>query len=223
MSKRGGKGCGKPPPPLVLRGEDIGQGGAGGEAPKKTGCPAPTRTTEMAERLVAWLSEGKSLSSFCRQDDAPDKGLIFDWIDAEHEFAAQVALARSRGLDAIGDLVLDATQESLSPDEVAAAKYRLDARKWYLSKLKPSQFGERVSVDANVQAAVGIVGAVQVQHILETQVLTPERLTRLTGPQIDAWSIAVESLPLLLAPIEPEAKNQESNEVVFDGEPTHSR
>jgi hypothetical protein len=83
-----------------------------------------------------------------------------------------------------------------------ARRLEIDTAKWLISKLSARKYGDRLDIKADVSANVSAtVTAVQFEVILEQQVLTPARLQRLSDEQFDAWKAAVETLPLLMAPL----------------------
>jgi hypothetical protein len=91
----------------------------------------------------------------------------------------------------------DAALTILPADLVQGARLRLDAQKWYCSKLHP-RFADKVAVKADVRASV--VGALQLDVLLHEQILTPERLGRLEEYELIAWQTAIGTLEKLMAP-----------------------
>lgn len=86
------------------------------------------------------------------------------WVADDVEgFSAQYARARDTGLDTMADSMLDIADdgsndwvESNDPDNpgyrlngenVQRSKLRVDARKWYLSKLAPKKYGDKTSME----------------------------------------------------------------------------
>lgn len=73
---------------------------AGGRPPE----PVPR---EIADAIIDWLYEGKSLLAFCRQPGMPKYRTVHDWREKDSEFAAQFARARR----AQGQLLQEMAQE----------------------------------------------------------------------------------------------------------------
>lgn len=128
-------------------------------APLASGAAAPparlswreTMTPEAKEALLAWLSNGQTLSDFCRTPNAPTVKHVASALKNDEAFAADYAEARSRGFDAIADEVIAIadTEPPIAPDGridpgfVAWAKHRTWARLKLLEKWDPKRYGER--------------------------------------------------------------------------------
>jgi hypothetical protein len=197
--RKRGKGAGRPPPSIVLNGALIGAGGAGGDSPRKAGRPS-TYSEETADAICAWMAEGRSLLSYCKQAGAPDRLTVYHWLDANPSFALKFSQARDRGIDAIAELAHDAATENLPPEAVPSARLALDARKWFCSKLAPGRYGDRVNLKAEVTGANGgplTVQAIALIDILSNPEKLAERLPLLTDEQLRALQ---DALPALLGP-----------------------
>lgn len=122
-------------------------------------------TQGIADRICAQLATGKSLRAICRDEreldeDFPHESTVRLWVvDDVCGFAAQYTRARDVGLDAMADEVIeiaDTTQEGVKTkiteegeetthaDMIEHRKLRFDARRWYLSKLAPKRYGDRL-------------------------------------------------------------------------------
>jgi hypothetical protein len=86
----------------------------------------------------------------------PSSPCIRDWIDQDREgFAARYACARDRGLDVVADQVIAIADEqpamldngATDSGGVAHQRLRFDARRWYLSKLAPKRYGDKVTTE----------------------------------------------------------------------------
>lgn len=121
-------------------------------------------THEVADAICERLANGESLRAICRGDGMPPEGTVRQWVtDDVHGFAAQYARARDAGLDHMAEEILsiadDGTGDSWTDDDgnvrtntdvVQRSKLRVDARKWYLSKLAPKKYGEKMTVEHDV-------------------------------------------------------------------------
>ena len=86
----------------------------------------------------------------------PSRPTVYKWIDADTDgFADRYTRARDLGLDTIADQVLDIADEPVPTNEhgstdsgaVADKRVRFDARRWYLSKLAPKRYGDKVTTE----------------------------------------------------------------------------
>ena len=106
---------------------------------------------------------GESLRAICRDDHLPPESTVRGWyVDDIESFAAQYARARDIGLDAMADQAMEIadtqeegvkTVDKWSGSEVHRAdmlehrRLRFDARRWYLSKLAPKRYGDRLHTE----------------------------------------------------------------------------
>lgn len=130
---------------------------------EKKGPGRPTKfSTALAARICLRLAEGESLRSICRDDGMPARSTVNLWIiDDVQGFSAQYARARDAGLDMMADEVLDLADDGsndwterenkdgstctvLNGEAVARSRLRFDARRWYLSKLAPKRYGDKL-------------------------------------------------------------------------------
>lgn len=124
-----------------------------------------TFSQAIADAICERLAMGESLRSVCRDDGMPPEATVRGWvIDDVQGFAAQYTRSRDFGLDAMADEVLDVADDgrndwieretakggtyvALNDEAVSRSKLRVDARKWYLSKLAPKRYGETSKVE----------------------------------------------------------------------------
>lgn len=65
------------------------------------GRPIEPVPQDIADELVAWIAEGKTLREFCRQPGMPVYSTIYDWEEKDKDFATRIAHARLIGEDVI--------------------------------------------------------------------------------------------------------------------------
>ena len=100
-------------------------------------------TEEEADRICAWIAEGRSLRSYCRLEH---RGLdtVYRWLRERKDFRERYARAHDDRADSLADEIVDIADEAASGsmEEIQAARLRVDARKWVASKLKPTKWGD---------------------------------------------------------------------------------
>lgn len=100
-------------------------------------------TQEIAEKICAALAEGKSLREICRGEGMPAESTVRSWaLDDREGFFAQYTRARDIGLDCRADEVFEIADNATG--DAARDRLRFDARRWYLSKLAPKKYGDKV-------------------------------------------------------------------------------
>jgi len=121
---------------------------------------------ETADAICARLAKGESLRAICREAGMPSRYAIYDWVMKKPAFAAQYTQARELGLDEIAEEVFEladdgsndwmertgkdgATSWQVNGEALGRSRLRFDARRWYLSKLAPKRFGDKVAVEAS--------------------------------------------------------------------------
>lgn len=123
-------------------------------------------TPELAEIICIRLSEGESLRSVCRDEELPSKSTVLRWIARHDEFRDQYVRAKAQGAEAIAEEMFDIADDAsndwmekldaegqgigwqLNGDHVRRSQLRIDTRKWYLSKIMPKKYGDKLEVNS---------------------------------------------------------------------------
>lgn len=125
----------------------------------------PTDYTEqLALTICLRLSEGESLRKVCLDDAMPDKSTVLRWIARHESFRDQYAKAKADGAEALAEEIFDIADDGandwmekfsaegdslgwqLNGEHVQRSRLRIDTRKWYLSKIMPKKYGDRLEV-----------------------------------------------------------------------------
>ena len=61
---------------------------------------------DIKDQIVNWISDGKTLQDFCRQEGMPAFRTIYNWQAADKDFDADIARAREIGHDSIAEEAL---------------------------------------------------------------------------------------------------------------------
>lgn len=115
--------------------------------PKKKGRPV-TYSPEIAAAICARIADGEGLRTICKADGMPPEATVRHWVTDDHNgFAAQYTRARQIGLDSRADSLRDISLTALGCDAagVNAVRLIIETEKWYLSKIAPKQYGDRIS------------------------------------------------------------------------------
>ncbi len=114
-------------------------------------------TPELAQEICLRLAEGETLRSVCKDNHMPDERRVRAWVvEDRNGFAPHYARARDSGLDCMADQLIevarDGSQDNYDPDtgkinqeSYQRSRLHVDTLKWYLSKLAPKRYGDRLT------------------------------------------------------------------------------
>ncbi|MCT0100404.1 DNA packaging protein [Proteus mirabilis] len=118
---------------------------------------------EVAEDICKLLMEGESLRSICKRPGMPAIRTVMYWLQRHDDFMQQYARAREIQAellaeeiieiadDSSGDVIVDDDgKEQTNHERVARSRLRVDARKWYASKLAPKRYGDRIQHEQKI-------------------------------------------------------------------------
>jgi hypothetical protein len=136
---------------------------------REIGTPAasgrPTRyTAEIAERILAELSAGRTLSDVCGDPGMPSDRTVLNWVARDrHGFKARYQTAREAGCYAMADQIIDIADGRRNPvmppgedggmvavpdpDDIHRSRLRCDMRRWLVARLLPKRFGSKPVLD----------------------------------------------------------------------------
>lgn len=130
-------------------------------AKKRTGRPSKFTQT-LADEICRRLASGESLDAICRSHGFPDASTVWDWTDRNESFASQYARARAKQADTLAEEILAIADGAAGKpnEEVQAARLRVDARKWFASKVAPRKYGDRVAADVSGSLSITVATGV---------------------------------------------------------------
>lgn len=139
----------------------------------------PSKYTQaIADKICTRLADGESLRAICMDGAMPSRMSVFRWL-ADPESAAfrdQYARAREEQADFYAEQIVDIADEEVTmikrskhthgakpedgdaendvevvfdPTAVQRNRLRVDARKWYASKLAPKKYGDKLELGGN--------------------------------------------------------------------------
>ncbi len=132
-------------------------------------------TKELATLICSRIAAGESLRAICRGDEMPDLTTVMEWRLRDREgFSQQYAQAREIQAEVFGDelqeIVDDGTNDwmeirdkkdavigwRVNGEAVQRSRLRFDARRWWMSKVLPKQYGEKLTVAGDPNAPLGV-------------------------------------------------------------------
>lgn len=122
-------------------------------------------TEEIAREICERLARGESLHRMCKDLHLPSDDCVRKWAAEDYQgFYSRYAYHRQLGLDKMADELLDIADDGTNDfmadknggripnnEHINRSRLRVDTRKWYLSKLAPKRYGEKVDVNVGGQ------------------------------------------------------------------------
>jgi hypothetical protein len=123
----------------------------------------PTSHTPGIEvEILERLAHGESLNAICRSQHLPSESSVRTWSieDKPPGFSAKYTAARARGYDAIAESTFDIADDLT--EDANSRRVRIDTRKWFLSKLAPKKYGDRIEVAGDKENPLAVnIGSVE--------------------------------------------------------------
>lgn len=127
---------------------------------------------KIADAICEQLASGKSLRSVCKKKGMPSEMTVRRWaLDDVQGFASQYTRAKELQAHVLFEEIIDisntaklGTKTVIGPDGKTVTKsdmtehrrMQIDARKWYISKVLPKIYGDKLQLDGdfNVKRSV---------------------------------------------------------------------
>ena len=123
---------------------------------------------EIALEICERISAGESLSKICSSDSMPAKSTICLWnLDNRCGFAEQYARSRRAQAELLADEIFTIADDGsndtytdedgntkTNQDAINRSRLRVDTRKWYLSKVLPKIYGDKLDLNHSGEVAV---------------------------------------------------------------------
>jgi hypothetical protein len=125
------------------------------EPAQKRGAPT-TKTPTLIAAICEAIASGVSVRATCETLKI-SRSALHDWLLEDHEFADQYARAKDLGMDLLAEEVIEiadfSREDTYTTDDgtvkvdnevVRRSQLRIEARKWYVGKIAPKKYGERM-------------------------------------------------------------------------------
>jgi len=132
---------------------------------------------QLKDEIVVWVSNGKTLRDFCRQDHAPSFRTVYDWLAEDAAFDARFARAREAGHDVIAEEALhiadtlhvgrkivthsggDGDDDAMTVTEEDLTQHRklqIETRLKLLAKWNPKKYGDKTVLAGDPEAPLAV-------------------------------------------------------------------
>lgn len=106
----------------------------------------PTKASDaLKDEILDRIADGLSLRKICGDEGMPDRKTIFRWLEDDSDFATKYARAREVQGDVMDEKILEAA-DTVTSENAAAMRVKIDAYKWRAAKLKPKVYGDKIDV-----------------------------------------------------------------------------
>ena len=135
-----------------------------------------TYSLKTSDAIVQWIAEGKPLRQFCRENGLTWK-TVYNWLEAEPDFATRFARARDVGADAIAEQALeiadtpiegvrtettsgeDGVTKEVREDMLGHRKLQVETRLKLLAKWFPQKYGDKTEHTINGPVTLELKGS----------------------------------------------------------------
>lgn len=139
-------------------------------APARAIKPRITFSEELISTIFNRVSSGESINKICSTPDMPSRKSFFDWVDKDKEIQRRYEMALLARTDFYADEIIEIADDSsrdtyidaegnerTDTEVVARSKLRMDARKWYVSKMNPKKYGDKLELSGNSDSPLVII------------------------------------------------------------------
>ena len=104
-------------------------------------------TNEIEDTILERLSEGEALNAICADENIPvAESTVRKRALEDEDFGARYARAREIGYHCRGELAVENTKTEEAKENPQAARLQFDAERWYLGKMLPRVFGDKLDL-----------------------------------------------------------------------------
>jgi len=106
---------------------------------------------ELGIKICSRIAKGESLRSIVKDDKMPVSSTIFRWLleEDKKKFKEQYKEARNVQAELMFEELLEIADENDDKETSNRSRLRVDTRKWYLSKVLPKKFGDKLDLTSD--------------------------------------------------------------------------
>jgi hypothetical protein len=154
----------------------VAKNRAAKSAKAKPGRPS-SYSAALADKICDRIASGESLLSICKADNVPSQSMVFRWLNQHAAFREKYARARDAQADVLAEETLEIADDGsndwifrndpdnpgylLNGEHVQRSKLRIDARKWFASKVAPKKYGDKVQLAGDAENPLTVVGRIE--------------------------------------------------------------
>lgn len=127
-----------------------------------------TYTKELAEKICERIAQGESVRKICKDEEMPSSATIYSWLldEDKKEFLEQYEYAKNVQAENMFEELLEIADDGTNDyttreandgtefevpntEHIQRSRLRVDTRKWYLSKVLPKKYGDKLDLTSN--------------------------------------------------------------------------
>ena len=135
-------------------------------------------TPELAKAVCDRLEHGETLVAIVRDPLMPSRMTVYRWLQSDEQFREEYARARDAQADHFAEEIVDIADAepslifknvdgvdvaSVDSTAVNLLRLRIDARKWYASKVAPKKYGDKIETTHRGDVSVSLVNYADTQ------------------------------------------------------------
>jgi len=98
---------------------------------------------------------GLPLTSITKLDGLPGLMTVYKWLKENNSFADEFARAKEDQADTYFGLILSWIMDT-TPENAADRRVQIEGAKWYMSRLKPSIYGDTKRIEAEITQKITV-------------------------------------------------------------------
>jgi hypothetical protein len=117
---------------------------------------------ETVDAICERLADGETLIDLCKLEGMPSESTVYRWLEASEQFREKYARARDQQADHFAEEIVSIADEppevvtrgdeeskevAIDAGFVARQRLRIDARKWFASKVAPKKYGDKIDMN----------------------------------------------------------------------------
>ena len=113
-------------------------------------------TKEIADKICEEIGLGKSLRTVCEDEKMPVMATVFSWMRLNPDFMKHYAYSCEERSEAMLEDIISISDGGIEEIKHSAEKksgaiaqivrLKVDTRKWYMSKMKPKKYGDKLDL-----------------------------------------------------------------------------
>jgi hypothetical protein len=151
---------------------------------------------ELAEEICDRIARGESLYAICKSPGMPTEKAVRLWVETRpRTFAPKYTRAREFGCDSIAEQVIAIGDKDFTgPDgwvdngAVQAARLQAENRKWFLSKLMPKRYGDKITQEITGEDGGALITRIELVPVAARPRLQIEHDDSVNGSPAEARS-----------------------------------